>query len=553
MTGDIDGTPREKCKNEILPTESAKGLIRLQSDLHLEALFQKAFDCLSCRAAMVDQNGIILAVNQAWEDLFVKTGVQKKLTYEGVNYFDVCERLEGRQWTGGKSFAVGLQSVLDRQVDRFEMEYSLEDEGKLRCFSGRINGLDIHGLRYAFVLHQDISDYKEINLQSLSHRSQLPTLVETIKSLVSTFDLQDLLNIILKKLSNLIRYNAAAVFTFDDGNIIWQAYQGPPLSKNAPILLASKDSFSEVQQLISAEQSFFIQNIDDYPDLLGEISELIKLDQSNIKRFHSWLFLPMIINENQIGMMVLAYHEEAYYDHAALSIGELFANFAAIALQNAHLFELSQNSGILKERIRLAYELHDSIAQSLYSINLYANATQRALETKKFEIASCHLKELQKLSCAAVNDMRLMIFELNNQLLEEFGLARAIQARFEAIEAKQGIKTEIKLPEKLVFSKQMEYEIFGIIQEILIYIEKTTPIKTLSIAIDVEKDHGTIKIVSDQMIDPSKNNGDLDVARLNRIKNRVRKMGGSLQFNHSSNQETEIWLIWILDFFQVKS
>jgi len=542
MTSEIYRKPKDHINTGDCSPNLSKGTNQVEEDLLVEGLFRKAFDCLYCHAAVVDQNGVIIAVNQAWRDLFKSTGFQEKFIAEGVNYVDICERSDGGHLTGGESFGVGLRAVLDRHMDRFELEYFSIEKENIRWFLGKVNGLDINGMRYAFVLHQDISDYKNQSNQSLSKNTQLPTLLETVKSLVSMLDLQELLNNVLIKLSNLIRYNSAVVFEFSAGNIIRQAYQGPPLPKSSPKLLVLKGRYPEVQKVVSTKRSFFIQNINHNPALLFEVSKLLNLDQSNLKRFHSWLFLPMMVNENQIGMMALANQEEAYYDDAALSVGQLFAHFAAIAIQNAHLYELSQNSGILKERNRLAYELHDSIAQSLYSINLYANAAQRALEFDKYNMAHSHLHELKRLSSTAVNDMRLMIFELNNNLLEEFGIARAIESRFEAIEAKQGIKTDLKLEGQLALPDRIEREVFGLIQDVLIYIERTAAIKALSIKINTTGESILITIRTDQIVDPQKNREDVDIARFNRIRNRVRKIGGKLEFNRTNHQETVIRL-----------
>jgi signal transduction histidine kinase len=516
------------------------GSNQLQNDPLLEGLFRKAFDCLSCHAAMVEEHGTIIAVNQAWRESYSELSALEIKVVEGINYLDVCESSEQMQASGGKSFAIGLRAVLERKTDRFSMDYSSEKGKEISWLLGRVNGLDINGLRYAFILHQDISDYKTQSDESLSQYSQWPTLVETVKSLVSMLDLEELLNTILIKFSYLIRYNAAAVFTFEADEIILKAYQGPPLTNRSLTILSLHGRYPEIYQFVYEKNSFFIQNINLKPDLLDEIAELLQLDVENLLRFHSWLCLPLTVAETQMGVMVLAYHDESYYDHSALKMGELFANFAAIAIQNARLYELSKNSAILQERNRLAYELHDSIAQSLYSINLYAKAAQSALEIEKHEVASRHLKDLQRLSNEAVKDMRLMIFELNNQLLEEFGIARAIQARFEAIEAKQGIKTDLKLIGKLDLSHQVEREVFGIIQDLLIYIEKTTPTKALSISIEAGEKRVLIVISSDQFVDPHENDVDLVIARINRIRNRVRKLGGKLHFCHSGDKETKI-------------
>lgn len=542
MTNDIDGKPHDDLRIGNSSPDIEEGSAQFLNSPFFEGLFGKAFDTLSCHAAMVDQNGIIIAVNQAWRDLFNEIGFQEKYFAEGVNYSDICERSEVWHLAGGVSFGVGLRAVLDRQMDHFEMEYSSIEKENIHWSLGKVNGLDIRGMRYALVFHQDISEYKDKPNQSLSQNAHLPMLLETVKSLVSMVDLQELLNSILKKLSNLIRYNSAAVFEFSAGNIIWHAYHGPPLSKDFPNILVLKGRYPEVQKVISAKRSIFIHNINHYPELSFEVSKLLNLDQSTLKRFKSWLFLPMEVNQNQIGMMALAYHEEAYYDHTALRLGQLFAHFAAIAIQNAHLHEQSQNFGILKERNRLAYELHDSIAQSLYSINLYTNATQRALELEKYKLAHSHLNELQRLSSEAVNDMRLMIFELNNQLLEEFGIARAIQSRFEAIETKRGIKTDLILEGQLTLSDRIEREVFGLIQDLLIYIERSAPIKELSVKITAAGDRIFINIRTDQMIDSQKKREDVDVARLNRIRNRVRRIGGNLELKSSGNQESVIRL-----------
>jgi nitrate/nitrite-specific signal transduction histidine kinase len=459
---------------------------------------------------------------------------------EGENYLEICEASEGIHSVGGRSFADGLRSVLDGRVDQFVMEYPLSDEDYSQWLLGRINGFENDGKRYAFVLYENISEYQYKDFQVSQQHMHIPTLLETVKSVISMLDLQELLNTILEKLEKLIHYNSGAVFTIEDSAFDLKAYHGPPLPELTPILLSPNGRHPEIHRLVTNRHSSFVQNINEIPGLLVEISEILNLDIKYLQRFLSWLFLPMQINENQIGIMILAYHKEAYYDHTALRIGELFANFAAIAIQNAHLYELSQQTGILKERNRLAYELHDSIAQSLYSMNLYASATRRALDLNKSEIAKNHLLELQSISGNAVKDMRLMIFELNNQLIDGFGIIRAIQARFEVIEAKLGIQTSLIVEGDLVLPNHVECEAYGIIQELLNYLEKTTQTKNISIKIMAGKGRNQFIISLDKILYPREVTEAVNIEHFNRIKNRVRKLGGSLQFDHLSSQVTEI-------------
>jgi signal transduction histidine kinase len=407
-------------------------------------------------------------------------------------------------------------------------------------FLGRVNGFEISNKRYAFILHENISEYKDKEIQNLSKQTQIPTLLETVKSVISMLDLQELLNTILKKLEKLIHYNAAGIFTYEGDMLIMQAYQGPPISDQPPVIFKPKGRYSEIQRIISTSHSFYIENINEMPGLLIEISDMLKLKIDNLKRFHSWLFLPMIFKENGIGIMVLSYHKEAHYDHDALRIGQLFSNYAAIAIQNAHLYELSQHSGVLKERNRLAFELHDSIAQLLFSINLYANAAQKALTMDKLEITKSHLNELQNLASDAVREMRLMIFELNDQLLDEFNIIKALQARFNAVEAKQRIKTELNLEGDLILPRQIEGEVYGIIQDIITYIGEITSPQKISLDIVVGDDQVLFNIISDSTFDSKDISLNDDFEKINRIRSRIRKIGGSLKLDVSSTIGTVI-------------
>ena len=122
------------------------------------------------------------------------------------------------------------------------------------------------------------------------------------------------------------------------------------------------------------------------------------------------------------------------------------------------------------------------------------------------------------------------------------GAVGIIESRFEAIEAKQGIKTDLKLEGQLALPDRIEREVFGLIQDVLIYIERTAAIKALSIKINTTGESILITIRTDQIVDPQKNREDVEIARFNRIRNRVLKIGGKLEFNRTNHQETVIRL-----------
>lgn len=509
-----------------------------------DQIIHRVFNFVTCRAALVDDHRRIIAANQAWRNFPILGGELLDLLSDSENPIEFGEGSEPSCFLWGDAFTTSLQGVMEREINNFEMTVCPNPTEVELSFLVKVKGFEHDGKRYALILQEDISETKVV--QNSNPQVQITTLLDTVKSLVSTLDLEALLTTILQKLAKLIQYNAAAIFTYDTDTINQLAYQGPPLSKRSPKILKLKHGYPEIKEILANQHSFSIQNINDTPELLVEISKFFSLELQNLVRFQSWLFLPMFVSEIQVGMMVLAYHEEAYYDQEMLEMGQLFANFAAIAIQNANLYELSQHTSILKERNRLAVDLHDSIAQSLYSINLYANATQRALQLNKGEIATGHLTELQRLSGDAVREMRLMIFELNNQLLDGFGIVKALQARFLAIEAKQGIHTDLKAEGELILPKQIECEIYGILQELLNYFEQVIHTKKISIAITTGKAQISFRIDIDMILGLKTKLENTTEEISNRLRSRIHKRHGSIKFEYPEGNVMVIKLAFML-------
>jgi len=108
------------------------------------------------------------------------------------------------------------------------------------------------------------------------------------------------------------------------------------------------------------------------------------------------------------------------------------------------LRQREREKAITEERNRLARELHDSVTQALYGVTLYSEAAAGHLALGHADRAAEHLQELQDTAQEALAEMRLLIFELRPPILEELGLAAALQARLQAVEGRAGLRTEFK-------------------------------------------------------------------------------------------------------------
>jgi signal transduction histidine kinase len=134
-------------------------------------------------------------------------------------------------------------------------------------------------------------------------------------------------------------------------------------------------------------------------------------------------------------------------------------------LESAH--EAEKDLAVAQERLRLSRDLHDSVNQSLYSVTLFAGAAEDSLAAGAAEDARAHLGELREAMRDAMREMRLLVFELHSPALEPGGLAGALRARLEAVEARGGIRAELQVDGTGDLTRVMEEELFGIAREAL--------------------------------------------------------------------------------------
>jgi signal transduction histidine kinase/putative methionine-R-sulfoxide reductase with GAF domain len=188
-----------------------------------------------------------------------------------------------------------------------------------------------------------------------------------------------------------------------------------------------------------------------------------------IGRYRALLAVPLIIKNEVYGGIVLYYIQAPSFSEEEIGLAVSFADQVALAIENARLFDQAEQAAILEERQRLARELHDSVTQSLYGVTMFAEAATRLLNAGQVDLATGHLGELRSTAQEALQEMRLLLFELRPPVLEQEGLVAALQTRLEAVERRSGLATELKVsgPETLKLPAKIEDGLYRIAQEAL--------------------------------------------------------------------------------------
>jgi signal transduction histidine kinase len=192
------------------------------------------------------------------------------------------------------------------------------------------------------------------------------------------------------------------------------------------------------------------------------------------------------------------------------------------------------------ERQRLARELHDSVTQTLYSIDLFSNATQQALSSGKIDTAKEHSSQVRGLSQSALADMRLLIFELQPPILEKEGLVSALRKRLELVESRAGSDTKFEVNAERPLPSSVESDLYAIATEALNNTLKHAQAEHITINLEYN-DHYTCLTISDdgsgfdsQLAEKSHGYG------LRNIRERVERMDGSMTLDTSPGSGTTV-------------
>jgi PAS domain S-box-containing protein len=130
-----------------------------------EVFVKDVLDSLTSNVAVLDEHGVVVAVNEGWKDFARQNGCQDENYYLGVDYLDICDRAVKHDGDQDAATALkGIREVLAGWQDDFRLEYPCHSPDVLRWFllrASRLRGAQ----RGVVVAHHNITERKLIEQQ----------------------------------------------------------------------------------------------------------------------------------------------------------------------------------------------------------------------------------------------------------------------------------------------------------------------------------------------------------------------------------------------------
>lgn len=165
----------------------------------------------------------------------------------------------------------------------------------------------------------------------------------------------------------------------------------------------------------------------------------------------SFLGVPVMAGEQMLGNLYLSNKEGApEFTVSDEEIVELLAAHAAVAIQNARLYEQVARLAVIEERTRIGMDLHDGIIQSIFAVGLTLESTRLTLPAEAGEADHLLGQAIEGLN-DAIRDIRNFILDLRPQRFSGdlgTGLARLVRE----FQANTMIPTSLRVPSDNVAS-----------------------------------------------------------------------------------------------------
>jgi len=212
---------------------------------------------------------------------------------------------------------------------------------------------------------------------------------------------------------------------------------------------------------------------------------------------HSLLAVPITCKGPFVGNLYLSEkHDAGLFSESDEETLERFAVQAAIAIDNAHLHRQVADLAIAQERLRIAHEMHDGIAQVLGYVNTKVQAATEYLRREKTEEGLVQLRELAVAAREAYGDVREAIVDLRTLPGPTRNFEEVLREYIDRWKEQSEVDVKLTIDGDLVIPSGVELQLIRIIQESLTNVRKHAKATTVTVELG-KQDDNLLVIVSD--------------------------------------------------------
>lgn len=152
-----------------------------------ELFAHSTLDALSAHIAVLDKNGIIIAVNQAWHEFAKANSPIITNVSEGANYLAVCDSAKGAGSEGAKEMAAGIRAVMRGDAKEFTFEYPCHALNENRWFNLHVTRFGDEENRQVVIAHENITERVRAQQELQKSEERYKSIIEDMPMMMCRF------------------------------------------------------------------------------------------------------------------------------------------------------------------------------------------------------------------------------------------------------------------------------------------------------------------------------------------------------------------------------
>jgi len=198
------------------------------------------------------------------------------------------------------------------------------------------------------------------------------------------------------------------------------------------------------------------------------------------------------------------------------------------------------NLAVEHERNRLARDLHDSVTQTVFSMNLAAQSTRILLE-KEPPRASGQLLRLEELAAHALSEIQSLVSQLRPRSVAEEGLPTALRRLVSERQERDGLQVSLEVRGEGTLSEAVVAGLYSITHEALTNVAKHSGSREATVRLSLDASETCLEIEDCGLgFDPQADLNQRGHLGLAGMSERAREIGWNLSVESRRGQGTRI-------------
>ncbi len=122
-----------------------------------ENIYKVAFNSISAHIAILDDSGVIVETNRAWQEFARQNDFKGAVDCVGMNYIAICESARDDPAGGAEEIAAGIKRIIKGEAEEYFTQYPCHSPDEERWFALRAVRFRSNKKRQVVVTHENIT------------------------------------------------------------------------------------------------------------------------------------------------------------------------------------------------------------------------------------------------------------------------------------------------------------------------------------------------------------------------------------------------------------